>query len=234
MICYLGLKESKLGVLAESKLTPSSGSVVAATNGVAASVEAAKTPQTFNFTPLTKPSDEVSKSKSTTADVENKNPNLDDSKPTEKFVFGQNLTERVENVDANDSEVAAADASGETDTKPSSTSTDSPSKDSIDKSSLLFSNSVSPNPKEDEESKKNNAKTLSESAAEYTESHSNKRKYDVVDVVTGEEEESNVLKANVKLYIFDSDKKNWVERGRGMLRLNDDPTSTVGHLRYLQ
>ena len=34
----------------------------------------------------------------------------------------------------------------------------------------------------DDESEK---KTLSESAAEYTESHTNKRKYDVVDVVTG-------------------------------------------------
>ena len=35
----------------------------------------------------------------------------------------------------------------------------------------------------DDESEK---KTLSESAAEYTESHTNKRKYDVVDVVTGD------------------------------------------------
>ena len=227
------MKESKLGVLAESKLTPSSGSVGAATNGVASSVESAKTPQTFNFTPLTKPGDEVSKSKSTTttADVENKNPNLEESKSTEKFVFGQNLTERVENVETNEAEASNTEAAGEINTKQSPTSADSPSKDSSDKSSLLFSNSVSPNSKEDEESKKNNAKTLSESAAEYTESHSNKRKYDVVDVVTGEEEESNVLQANVKLYIFDSDKKNWIERGRGMLRLNDDPSSTVGHLR---
>jgi len=229
---FTGLKESKLGVLAESKLTPSTGSVGAATNGVASSVETAKTPQTFNFTPLTKPGpgDEGSKTKSTTtADVENKNPNLEESKPTEKFVFGQNLTERVENVENNECEAFNTDASGDIDTKESPTSTDSPSKDSSDKASLLFSNSVSPNPKEDEESKKN--KTLSESAAEYTESHSNKRKYDVVDVVTGEEEESNVLQANVKLYIFDADKKNWIERGRGMLRLNDDPSSTVGHLR---
>ena len=61
----------------------------------------------------------------------------------------------------------------------------------------------------DDESEK---KTLSESAAEYTESHTNKRKYDVVDVVTGdktkrsssvqswclgEEAESNVLQGQV-------------------------------------
>ena len=98
---------------------------------------------------------------------------------------------------------------------------------------LLFTNSVSPNSKKsEEESVVGGNKTLSESAAEYTESHnSNKRKYDVVDVVTGEETESNVLQANVKLYIFDTDKKNWVERGRGTLRLNDDPSSTLGHLR---
>ena len=83
----------------------------------------------------------------------------------------------------------------------------------------------------DEEGSKSTSKTLHEAAAEYTESHSNKRKYDVVDVVTGEEEESNVLQANVKLYIFESEKKNWVERGRGTLRLNDDPSSTPGHLR---
>merc|ERR1719244_219219 len=74
-------------------------------------------------------------------------------------------------------------------------------------------------------------KTLSESAAEYTVSHSNKRKYDVVDVVTGEEEESNVLQANVKMYLFDTEKRNWAERGRGLLRLNDSPVSTPGHLK---
>jgi Ran-binding protein 3 len=62
----------------------------------------------------------------------------------------------------------------------------------------------------DDESEK---KTLSESAAEYTESHANKRKYDVVDVVTGEEAESNVVQSQVKLYIFDKDKRNWTERG---------------------
>jgi len=103
------------------------------------------------------------------------------------------------------------------------------------KAELLFTNSVSPKAvkkTENDVAGVGGSKTLSESAAEYTESHnSNKRKYDVVDVVTGEETESNVLQANVKLYIFDTDKKNWVERGRGMLRLNDDPSSTLGHLR---
>ena len=69
-----------------------------------------------------------------------------------------------------------------------------------------------------------------------------------VEVVTGEEEESNVLQANGKLYLFDSEvvgcltcyiiehfshlqKRNWTERGRGQFRLNDDPVSEPGHLK---
>ena len=80
---------------------------------------------------------------------------------------------------------------------------------------------------------------------------------------SGEEEESNVLQANVKLYLFDREKRNaalyntvnaiynlgynynvyftiffnaavnrnWTERGRGLLRLNDAPNSSPGHLK---
>ena len=48
----------------------------------------------------------------------------------------------------------------------------------------------------DDESEK---KTLSESAAEYTESHTNKRKYDVVDVVTGDKTKRSSLVATVKV-----------------------------------
>ena len=48
----------------------------------------------------------------------------------------------------------------------------------------------------DDESEK---KTLSESAAEYTESHTNKRKYDVVDVVTGDQTKIYSLIATVKV-----------------------------------
>ena len=146
-------------------------------------------------------------------------------------MFGQNLTERVENVESKADEDEKPDSNQTATEKPSDAvcASDSPSKEKAD---LLFSNSVSPSTKAEDEQSKVTNKTLSESAAEYTESHSNKRKYDVVDVVTGEEEESNVFQVNVKLYIFDSDKKNWVERGRGMLRLNDDPSSIAGHLRY--
>ena len=218
---FEGLKESKLGVLAESKLTPSA--VTVATSNIGAkqteTVSGTAAPVTFQFTPLTKPSDsEDNKSKS--GDVENKNPN-------EEFVFGQNLTERVENVEAKSETETLND---DTDVPGETAKDATPSSESA-KEDLLFSTSISPRGKGEEEPEKINSKTLSESAAEYTETHSNKRKYDVVDVVTGEEEESNVLKANVKLYMFDTDKKNWVERGRGEMRLNDDPSSTLGHLR---
>jgi len=238
---FTGLKESKLGILAESKLTPSSGAVSVASDKSAPASDDKKVPQTFNFAPLTKPAaDDETKEK--TADEENKNPNLEESKPLDKpnsskFVFGQNLNARVENVSEEagkakngSSEEVAEIEQEEEDLTTSGPKVESQSEESS-KSDLLFTNSVSPSTKNDEEASKSTSKTLHEAAAEYTESHSNKRKYEVVDVVTGEEEESNVLQANVKLYIFESEKKNWVERGRGTLRLNDDPSSTPGHLR---
>ena len=218
---FAGLKESKLGVLAESKLSTSAATVTACNIGVKQAEKTdTKAPVTFQFTPLTKPTeDEENKSK--TGDVENKNPNEEEKG---EFVFGQNLTARVENVETK----SESDTKEEDTEVPAEHAKEAPSSDST-KEDLLFSTSA--NSKGDEDTAKANSKTLSESAAEYTETHSNKRKYDVVDVVTGEEEESNVLKANVKLYIFDSEKKNWVERGRGVIRLNDDPSSTPGHLR---
>jgi len=230
---FTGLKASKLGVLAESKLSSTTTTSFPSTNKESDINKPA--PQTFNFTPLTKPADDGDQSSvqpaKTNKDVENKNPNQDDNKSGE-FVFGQNLTERVENVVETEKDDSTNQKPVATDKEESKASEDTDS--SAKTGDLLFTNSVSPSAKNnaDDEASKTSSKTLSESAAEYTENHnSNKRKYDVVDVVTGEETESNVLQANVKLYIFDSDKKNWIERGRGSLRLNDDPSSTLGHLR---
>uniref|UniRef100_T1FY59 RanBD1 domain-containing protein n=1 Tax=Helobdella robusta TaxID=6412 RepID=T1FY59_HELRO len=42
-----------------------------------------------------------------------------------------------------------------------------------------------------------------------------------VNVLTGEENEFNILQLNAKLYLFDKETQNWLERGRGLLRLND-------------
>ena len=242
------MKESKLGILAESKLTPTSGAIQAKPSNGSAGLST-KPPPTFSFTPLTKP---VEDTKVVDAEINNTNTaTKQDTEVAEKkekgFVFGQNLTARVENSentgDINASAVAATlDSKQESGSKPDSTSV-TPPKDFSSSPSLLFGGVVTPtsgtgevtrnitehndNVTEDDGA----TKTLSESAAEYTESHSNKRKYDVVDVVTGEEEESNVLQANVKLYLFDTEKRNWTERGRGVLRLNDDPVSTPGHLK---
>ena len=225
------MKESKLGILAESKL----GSAVTASSTPASNASATvKAPVSFNFTPLTKPEEDSKQDASKPVDVENKNPNLEESAKEEKFVFGQNLTERVENVEVKlDEKQNESNKQEDKVNKTEEAKTDEASGEPEKKSELLFTNSVSPSSKKpEEEAGVGGNKTLSEAAAEYTENHnSNKRKYDVVDVVTGEETESNVLQANVKLYIFDTDKKNWVERGRGMLRLNDDPSSTLGHLR---
>jgi len=248
---FTGLKESKLGILAESKLTPNTGAIQAKpANGAAG--EAAKPPPTFSFTPLSKP-DQDSKPGDVETNTNSAAPKheAEENEAKEKgFVFGQNLNERVESTadavaDSSISDagknaavspvfgedlakraVAKNDTKQEADSKPDST-TKSPHKEFTSNSSLLFSG-VTPSSGTDDDG---STKTLSESAAEYTESHSIKRKYDVVDVVTGEEEESNVLQANVKLYLFDSEKRNWTERGRGVLRLNDDPVSTPGHLK---
>jgi len=71
-------------------------------------------------------------------------------------------------------------------------------------------------------------KTLSESAAEYFETKAaQKRKYDEVEVTTGEENEYNVIQTRAKLYLFEN--SNWVERGRGQIRLNDMSRQQEGH-----
>jgi len=238
---FTGLKESKLGMLAESKLTPSTGAIQAKP----VVEEPSKPPPTFSFTPLTRPVDDnkpvEGENKVPTTTTATKEDNNVKENKEKGFVFGQNLNERVENV--SDEGCAEEPATGlvfgeglakkvsdsSNDSKAVSNTTSSPSKDfSSSSPNLLFGGVVSPSSGAEDDG---STKTLSENAAEYTENHSNKRKYDVVDVVTGEEEESNVLQANVKMYLFDSEKRNWTERGRGVLRLNDDPVSTPGHLK---
>jgi len=62
---------------------------------------------------------------------------------------------------------------------------------------------------------------LTDSARELEEARAAKRKYDEVAVVTGEEDELNVLQIYGKLFAFDKVQGTWIERGRGTLRLND-------------
>ncbi|CAL8108530.1 unnamed protein product [Orchesella dallaii] len=44
--------------------------------------------------------------------------------------------------------------------------------------------------------------------------------------VTGEEHEVNAMQLHCRLFIFDSTNSSWVERGRGLLRLNDSKEET--------
>jgi len=225
---FAGLTASKLGLLAEPKLTPSSGAIQAKpSNGEAAdSAESAPqsksvlpTPSTFSFTPLTKPVDGATKKEERVRDEE-KTADTDEVRVAKMPVFGENLSEKVTSVPSS----TDTNTDGQM-PKPTEEKTEDSAAGKFVASSLLFSTAAKAS---DDESEK---KTLSESAAEYTESHTNKRKYDVVDVVTGEEAESNVLQGQVKLYIFDKEKRNWTERGRGQLRLNDSAVSKPGHLR---
>lgn len=62
-------------------------------------------------------------------------------------------------------------------------------------------------------------KSLSESAREWEEQRANKRKYEEVEVRTGEEGETNVAQVSCKLFAWCGG--SWAERGRGILRLND-------------
>ncbi|XP_029971423.1 ran-binding protein 3b isoform X3 [Salarias fasciatus] len=123
-----------------------------------------------------------------------------------KFVFGQNMSERVlsppkgESSKEESKEVSAAPAS-----QPSS---QEPTPEKV--------NSVS--------------ESLEESAAAYTKATAKKCILEKVDVKTGEESESNVLQMQCKLYVFEKTAQSWIERGRGSLRLNDMASTDDGTL----
>ncbi|XP_062968086.1 ran-binding protein 3 isoform X2 [Cynocephalus volans] len=120
-----------------------------------------------------------------------------------KFIFGQNMSERVLSPpklneissDANKEHVAAESGS------ESSSQEATPEKES-----------------------------LAESAAAYTKATARKCLLEKVEVITGEEAESNVLQIQCKLFVFDKTSQSWVERGRGLLRLNDMASTDDGTL----
>ncbi|XP_020939670.1 ran-binding protein 3 isoform X7 [Sus scrofa] len=120
-----------------------------------------------------------------------------------KFIFGQNMSERVlsppklneVSSDANRETIAAESGS------ESSSQEATPEKES-----------------------------LAESAAAYTKATARKCLLEKVEVITGEEAESNVLQIQCKLFVFDKTSQSWVERGRGLLRLNDMASTDDGTL----
>ncbi|NXA13781.1 RANB3 protein, partial [Sapayoa aenigma] len=133
--------------------------------------------------------------------VENPTNSADAS--SNKFVFGQNMSERVlsppksnEGSTESNKENAAAESGSE-----SSSQEATPEKES-----------------------------LAESAAAYTKATARKCLLAKVEVITGEEAESNVLQIQCKLFVFDKSSQSWVERGRGLLRLNDMASADDGTL----
>ncbi|KAG1699855.1 Methylthioribulose-1-phosphate dehydratase [Nymphon striatum] len=129
------------------------------------------------------------------------------------FVFGENIHERVANV--NDEASSSNTPNGTNEFSFAHTA-----------SAFLAENSK----KDSEANNEASSESLTESAKNY-ESKKVKRTYEEVAVVTGEENESNVLQVNCKLYIFDNTTSNWVEKGRGMLRLNDKtPTDSQAEI----
>uniref|UniRef100_A0A8C3G9P3 Ran-binding protein 3-like n=1 Tax=Cyclopterus lumpus TaxID=8103 RepID=A0A8C3G9P3_CYCLU len=74
------------------------------------------------------------------------------------------------------------------------------------------------------------SESLEESAAAYTKATAKKCVLEKVDVKTGEESESNVLQTQCKLYVFEKTAQSWIERGRGLLRLNDMASTEDGTL----
>lgn len=130
------------------------------------------------------------------------------------FVFGQNMNERVVNAKTFDAVTNGSPAL--------SFSCREKVFGNINSQNCEGNNSVEQYepPKETVYNSDKQVKSLTESALEY-ESRQVKRTYEEVAIVTGEEDESNVLQMNCKLFTFDKQTSSWVEKGRGLLRLND-------------
>ncbi|XP_038627672.1 ran-binding protein 3 isoform X1 [Tachyglossus aculeatus] len=214
-----------------SQTVPSSG-----TNGVNVSSEpaGAATSESLNNTAMRSPSDSNDKlgsENNETADIQNAghlstetpsatnyflqyiSPSLENSTnnadaSSNKFVFGQNMSERV----LSPPKLSEAN----TDANKENAATESVSESSSQESTLDKANNIS--------------ESLAESAAAYTKATARKCLLEKVEVITGEEAESNVLQIQCKLFVFDKNSQSWVERGRGLLRLNDMASTDDGTL----
>ncbi|XP_055700145.1 ran-binding protein 3 [Phlebotomus papatasi] len=129
---------------------------------------------------------------------------------TSGFVFGQNLHERVTGNTIDSKDVGEK---SETEDKEKAGNESSAS------TSGLFFSTAAQQQNSNANSTANSQKSLTEVAREYEESRAQKRKFEEVETITGEEDEKNILDINCKLFTFTS--CTWEERGRGSLRLND-------------
>uniref|UniRef100_A0A8C3KVW7 Ran-binding protein 3 n=1 Tax=Calidris pygmaea TaxID=425635 RepID=A0A8C3KVW7_9CHAR len=138
--------------------------------------------------------------------VENSTNSADAS--SNKFVFGQNMSERVLSPPKSNE--------GSTESNKENAATESGSESSSQEATPEKANNIS--------------ESLAESAAAYTKATARKCLLAKVEVITGEEAESNVLQIQCKLFVFDKNSQSWVERGRGLLRLNDMASTDDGTL----
>lgn len=148
------------------------------------------------------------------------------------FIFGQNLQSKVTGTDSvTSSSDASATTNGERPignlfSEAASEISRSPDSAAATNGRLgtgtgnLFSDAALEILPPSEDKVWNSGQSLAESSRELAEKeNSQKRKFDQVEVITGEENESNVLQMNCKLYAWVN--SSWQERGRGILRLND-------------
>ncbi|KAK4875586.1 hypothetical protein RN001_012008 [Aquatica leii] len=144
------------------------------------------------------------------SEVSKSTPSTSTITQSSNFIFGQNIHDRVV-------------SNNQTDDKKINNSENSNGSCDMLFSSVIKENS---NSLTDATSSTSQAtKSLSESAREYEESRAIKRKFEEVEVITGEEGEKNILQITCKLFAFDKlSGGSWQERGRGILRLNDQET----------
>nr|XP_023014009.1 ran-binding protein 3 [Leptinotarsa decemlineata] len=160
--------------------------------------------ETPKFVPLIVPESKIQQ-QTVIPNPSKHSPSPPNSVSNSTFVFGENLQERVYAGENKQEEPKASTSLGSNGT-----------------SEMLFSSAIKSDIKTDGITKEKEVKSLSESAREYEEtSRANKRKYEEVEVITGEEDENNILKISCKLFSFDKVSSSWQERGRGTLRLND-------------
>ncbi|KAG7322599.1 hypothetical protein KOW79_013945 [Hemibagrus wyckioides] len=118
-----------------------------------------------------------------------------------RFVFGENMSERVLSPPCSEDK-------SETDCS----SSDSDSSCTEDTDTVTVQN------------------TLWESAAAHTAACRRRCLLKQVQIFTGEENESNVVQLTCKLFVLEKGTQSWSERGRGVLRLNDLQTKYKGCL----
>ncbi|XP_042559038.1 ran-binding protein 3 [Clupea harengus] len=140
-----------------------------------------------------------------------------------KFVFGQNMSERVlsppkggESVESSRDSPAPVSEPSSQEATPEKAPAAPTAAAAAAAPTAAAANSV--------------AESLEESAAAYTKATAKKCILEKVEVRTGEESESNVLQMQCKLFVFDKTAQLWIERGRGLLRLNDMASTEDGML----